>query len=447
MPSQTVPTHPDMVSGHASAADLVRRLRAREVSPRELAEEHLRRIENHPELGSFLFADRDRLLAQIPDGPGSGPLAGLPLALKDNIDTKGVPTSSGSMADWGRIPDHDAAVWTQLRDRAGARLLGKTHMSEFAYRCHHPELGVVHNPHQLSRATGGSSSGSAAAVAAGLAPAALGTDTGGSIRIPASYCGVVGLKGGTGEVSTAGVVPLSLTLDHVGVLARSVADAALVYQEMMSAPIQLVDPVTLEVPGAERPRLRIGVDRGYFTTEAQPAVLGALNNSLRILESTGCRVVEVNLAGAGTWRRAQRQILLREAWLYHRDRLAGPAPYGPVFRASVAKGAEITPPQYDAALKLRRTAMRFMADVFTQVDLIVAPTCPTVAHAGEEGLHGTAYTRYASLAAFTGLPALSLPAGRGYLGLPVGIQVIGASGATRTVVTLSALLESALGAW
>ncbi|MGH7861136.1 MAG: amidase family protein, partial [Candidatus Dormibacteraceae bacterium] len=122
-------------------------------------------------------------------------------------------------------------------------------------------------------------------------------------------------------------------------------------------------------------------------------------------------------------------------------------PYGPVFRASVAKGAEITPPQYEAALQLRRSAMSFMADVFTQVDLIVAPTCPTVAHAGEEGLHGTAYTRYASLAAFTGLPALSLPAGRGYLGLPVGIQVTGASGATRSVVTLSALLESALGAW
>jgi aspartyl-tRNA(Asn)/glutamyl-tRNA(Gln) amidotransferase subunit A len=406
-------------------------------------EDCLTLTEANRNLNAFLWADPDRVIAMLPPRP-SGPLAGLPIALKDNIDTAGIPTTSGSMVDRDRVPSRDAAVWLRLRDSAGAVLLGKTHLSEFAYRSHHPALGWVRNPRNPDRATGGSSSGSAAAVAAGLVPAALGTDTGGSIRIPAAYCGIVGLKGTVGAVETTGVVPLSTTTDHVGVLARSVTDAAIVFQQASARRLDLVDPLT---GGIRRPAprsLRIGIERDFFVAGAQPAVLDGWERAARALEKAGCEMIPIRVPQAAGWRLAQRTILLHEAWTYHAPRLRTDAPYGPVFRAAVTRGSVITVNQYQQALRVRQEAIRFMASVFDNADVILTPTCPTVAPAKEEGTRSVLFNRFTTLAAFAGLPAISIPSSTGYLGLPVGVQLIGAANAERKVVEVAALLEALL---
>lgn len=431
-----------MEAQFVSVAELVAGLREGRLNQLDVMTDHLRRLDANRALNAFLWAEPDRVLAAAGRAAVAGkPLAGLPIALKDNIDTAGIPTTSGSLVDHGRLPAADAAVWRRLRDTAGAVLLGKTHMCEFAYRSHHPAMGWVRNPHDLDRATGGSSSGSAAAVAAGIAPAAIGTDTGGSVRIPAAYCGVVGLKGTYGRVQNDGVVPLSTTMDHVGVLARSVADAAIVFEQMTAGSMRLVDPQTLRVRPAEPGRLRVGLERGYFLAGAQPAVVDCWSRAAATFAAAGCEMVEISLPDAARWRAAHKKILLREAWQYHADRLRANAPYGPVFRKAVSAGAEITDDDYAKALAVRQEAVDAMSSVFMAVDVILTPTCPTVAPAVEEGRRAVAYTRYTTLAAFTGLPAISIPAGTGYLGLPIGAQLMAARDGEPTVVAAAALLE------
>lgn len=425
-----------------SVAQLVAGLREGRLDPLDVLADHLGRLDANRVLNAFVWAEPDRVLAAAERATVAGkPLAGLPIALKDNIDTAGIPTTSGSLVDSERVPTSDAAVWRRLRDTAGAVLLGKAHMCEFAYRSHHPAMGWVRNPHDLDRATGGSSSGSAAAVAAGIVSAAVGTDTGGSVRIPAAYCGIVGLKGTSGRVETDGVVPLSTTMDHVGVLARSVADAAIVFEQMTARPMPLVDPQTLRVLPAEPGQLRVGLERDYFMSGAQPAVMASLSRAAEAFAAAGCEMVEVSLPYAARWRAAHKKILLREAWLYHAARLRTNAPYGPVFRKAVSAGAEITDDDYARALAVRRGAIDAMASVLSAVDVLLTPTCPTVAPAVEEGRRAVAYTRYTTLAAFAGLPAISIPAGVGYLGLPIGAQLMAAHDREPTVVAAAALLE------
>ena len=431
--------------GAASVATLLRSLRSGALDRMELLRDQLRRVEAARGLNAFLWADADAIISAAAAADVAGkPLAGLPIALKDNIDTAGIPTTSGSLVDRERIPTRDAAVWQRLRDRGGAVLLGKTHMSEFAYRSHHPGLGPVRNPRNVERATGGSSSGSAAAVAAGICAAAIGTDTGGSVRIPAAYCGVVGFKGTSGIVSNEGVVPLSTTMDNVGVLARSVTDAAIVFEQLTTESVQLVDGDTLRARPADPGRLRVGVERGWFASGAQPAVIRAWSRTVDSLASAGCSIVEVALPRAARWRAAHKTILLREAWQYHADRLRTDAPYGPVFRSAVSRGADITPARYELALALRRESRDTLAEVFGRVDVILTPTCPTVAPPADEGRRRLLYTRYTTLAAFAGIPAISVPAGTGSLGLPIGVQFMAAADAEPTLVAAAALLEDRL---
>ncbi|MGH7778029.1 MAG: amidase [Candidatus Dormibacterales bacterium] len=425
--------------------ELVARLRRRELDPAGVMEACLERIEAGRDLNAFLWADPERALAMCNRRrEGGEALSGLPLALKDNIDTAGIPTTAGSLVDLGRVPGSDAPVWARLRDHAGANLLGKAHLCEFAYRSHHPALGRVRNPRNPARATGGSSSGSAAAVAAGLAPAARGPDTGGSVRIPAAYCGVVGFKGTPGLVETSGVVPLSPTMDVVGVLAASVADAAAVLQEMAPGPAALLGPGSLSVPEVDPRRLRVGVGEGYLASRAQPAVLRTLERAARLLEAAGCRAVPVSLPRAGRWRQAHRTLLLQEAWAFHRERLAAGAPYGPVFRKAITAGGGISPGRYREALAERERAASEMASAFGDFDVLLTPTCPTVAPPEETGRGGVDYTRYTTLASFAGLPAVSIPAGTGHLGLPVGVQLMAAAGRDALLVRAAALLEALL---
>lgn len=427
-------------------AGLILALRSRQVSPVEVAETALSRADAAADLNAFRWIAGDRLIedARRAD-PQRGSLWGVPIALKDNIDTAGIPTTSGSMVDIDRVPTRDAAIWRRLRDDAGALLLGKAHMSEFAYRAHHPRLGPVRNPRDPTRATGGSSSGSAAAVAAGVVPAAIGTDTGGSVRIPAAYCGIVGFKGSSGCAETDGIVPLSVTMDHPGVLAGSVRDVGIVFQAMARRVTPLIDPTTLEVLPMPRRRLRIGIEIGYFAHGAELGVTRGLRRAIAAMETLGCHIVEIRLADLARWRATHRTIILSEAWAFHRDRLLAGAPYGPVFRTAVEEGGQISPRRWRAAGVARSAAIESLSATFQEINLLMTPTCPTVAPPIDEGVRDTRYTRFTTLAAFAGLPAISIPAGTGRHGLPVGVQFVGPHGADRLVISAAAALEAALG--
>jgi aspartyl-tRNA(Asn)/glutamyl-tRNA(Gln) amidotransferase subunit A len=432
--------------GGAALAETILALRSRQVSAVDVAEAAIRRADRAAELNIFRWLDGNRLVdAARRADPRRGLLAGAPIALKDNIDTAGIPTTSGSLVDIDRVPTRDSTIWRRLRDDAGGLLLGKTHLSEFAYRAHHPALGPVRNPRAPDRATGGSSSGSAAAVAGGVIPAAVGTDTGGSVRIPAAYCGIVGFKGSSGRAETDGIVPLSVTMDHPGVLAGTVRDAAILYQAMARRGPRLVDPRTLEVPPISLRHVRIGVETGYFARGAEPGVERGLRRAIGDLESMGCRIVEIRLPDLGRWRAAHRTIILTEAWDFHRERLEIGAPYGPVFRTAIEAGGLIGPRRRREARSARQAAIETMADTFQRIDLLLTPTCPTVAPPLDEGIKDTRYTRFTTLAAFAGLPAISLPADTGRLGLPVGIQLVGPHGQDRRVLSVAAELESAIG--
>jgi Asp-tRNA(Asn)/Glu-tRNA(Gln) amidotransferase A subunit family amidase len=440
---------PDRAADVASvspAAVLIAGLRAGTIDASGLLEQQLDEVEQQRALNAFLWSDRDLVHEAGREPSRDRPLAGLPVALKDNIDTAGIPTTSGSLVDRDRVPERDAAAWQRLRDVGGARLLGKTHMSEFAYRSHHPALGWVRNPRDPSRATGGSSSGSAAAVAAGIVAAALGTDTGGSVRIPAAYCGVVGLKGSFGRIENEGLVPLSYTMDHVGVLAPSVTDAAIVFQQLSREPLRLVDPDRLVVEGRPAGRLRVGVERGYFGSGGQPAILASVARIASGLERAGCQVVDVRLPSAAAWRAAHKVILVREAWQYHAPRLRADAPYGPVFRKAISAGEGITVARYRRALGLREAAIDELAGRFQGIDVLLTPTTPTVAPPADEGRRSVGYTRYTTLAAFAGLPAISIPCGSNRHGLPIGAQLIAAHGAERTLIQAAVLVERVIAA-
>jgi aspartyl-tRNA(Asn)/glutamyl-tRNA(Gln) amidotransferase subunit A len=427
-------------------AALILALRSKQLSPVEVAETALRRADDVADLNAFRWIDGDRLIeAARRTGPRRGSLWGVPIALKDNIDTAGIPTTSGSMVDIDRVPTRDATIWRRLRDDAGALLLGKAHLSEFAYRAHHPRLGPVRNPRDRTRATGGSSSGSAAAVAARVVPVAIGTDTGGSVRIPAAYCGIVGFKGSSGCAETDGIVPLSVTMDHPGVLAGSVRDAAIAFEAMARRVFPLVDPTTLEVLPMRRRGLRIGIETGYYGQTAETGVMRGLGRATSAFETIGCRLVEIRLPLLRRWRAAHRTIILSEAWDFHRDRLQGGAPYGPVFRTAVESGGRITPRRRREAGLTRSSAIESLGATFQEIDLLLTPTCPTVAPPIDEGVRHTRYTRFTTLAAFAGLPAISIPAGAGRHGLPVGVQLMGPHGGDRLVISAAAALEAALG--
>jgi aspartyl-tRNA(Asn)/glutamyl-tRNA(Gln) amidotransferase subunit A len=233
-------------------------------------------------------------------------------------------------------------------------------------------------------------------------------------------------------------------MDHLGVLARSVTDAAIVYEQMAARQLHLVDHATLEVAPANPRGLIVGLERDYFTQGAQPAVLDAWSRAVGLLGAAGSRLIEIRLPDAGRWRAAHKTILLAEAWAHHADRLRRGAPYGPVFRTAVTAGRDITPEKYRAALEIRRTASRTMSGVFEQLDIMLTPTCPTVAPAVEEGRRNVAYTRFTTLAAFAGLPAISIPMGTGYLGLPVGAQLTAGRNREQKLVSAARLLEDLL---
>jgi aspartyl-tRNA(Asn)/glutamyl-tRNA(Gln) amidotransferase subunit A len=432
-------------------------LRERRVSSRELVTESLRQIERlDSKLNAFLTLtgetalreadERDRDLA---NGVDRGPLHGIPIAHKDLMRTKGVRTTAGSKIYADYIPRRDAAIVTRLRE-AGAVSVGKTGLHELAYgiTSNNPHFGAIHNPWDPSRIPGGSSGGSAVAVAAGMVPFTTGTDTGGSIRVPASFCGIVGLKPTFGRVNIRGVLPLSFSQDHVGPLTRTVRDAAIAFQAMVDDPTGYVPPANANLSG-----LRIGWPKNFFMEQVDPEVEAAVRCAFQTAAAAGARVIEIEMPDMNALRAAAATCLLVEAVTVVRPYLDRRADFGADVLAMLDQGKVIPAIDYIEALRTRRRIGRQFARLFEQVDCIFSPTTPIIAPTiGQTTVEirgvteevRTAATRFTRVVNALGLPAISIPCGFSTSGLPIGLQIIAAARQEDLLLRIAAAMEDAL---
>ncbi|MGM0584348.1 MAG: amidase [Pseudomonadota bacterium] len=447
-----------------SLAELSRKIRAGEVSPVEATEACLDRIAaTDNALGAYVvvLADEARAAAgqaeaEIKAGDWKGPLHGVPVAIKDLYDMAGVPTTSSSKvrSDW--TPQADGRTAADLR-AAGAVLLGKTHTHEFAYGISTP---TTRNPWDPERIPGGSSGGSGATVASGGAFMAMGTDTGGSIRIPAALCGTVGLKPTFGRVSRVGVTSLAWGLDHAGPLTRTVEDAAICLQAL--AGYDPRDPGSLEEPVPDYSAslrdgvkgLRVGVPTNYFFDNVEPEVEQAVRQAHEKLAELGADLVEVALPMPEQIMAVEFGICLPEASAYHREMLrARPQDYNDDVRVFLEAGEMIPATTYIQALRVRNLLQQGFRKLYDSVDVIVAPTvAATAVKAGAQSVtwpDGTeepltsVYVRLSAPANVTGLPSLSVPCGFSSEGLPIGFQAIGRPLDEATVLRLGAAYQAA----
>lgn len=435
-----------------SLAEASRLLKQKEVSPVELVDAVLNRIASEQEkLNAFItiLHEEAKKAARVHESEilrngQRSPLHGIPVALKDLFYTKGIRTTAGSKILAEFIPDYNSTVAERL-ELAGSILVGKTNTHEFAYgpSTESSYYGPTRNPWNLSKIPGGSSGGSGAAVAAGMAYMAMGTDTGGSIRIPACLCGVVGFKPTYGTVSLYGIIPLSSSFDHPGPLARSVADVALTLDIIAGH-----DPKDPFSAGWEKPGyfeavsraqslngLVIGVPENFFFDKVDAEVEKKVREAISHLEELGAEIRGITVPGAEDSQKVTSILMSVEATYNHRRYLTSRAQdYQPDVRARIEKGFEISAVEYYDALKRGDEIKRSVASVFAQVDLLAMPTVPvpaydigaaTVMVKGAEQPAREMLTRHTRLANLTGGPALSLPCGLTSEGLPCGLQLMG----------------------
>jgi len=448
-----------------SISELAQRLRRREISPVEITRVCLDRIERlNPTLNAFISVTAESALAEaraaeteIGRGEWRGPLHGVPVALKDLIDTANVRTTSGSALHEDRVPERDAEVVRRLR-HAGAVIVGKNNLHEFAYGGSSlvSHFGDVHNPWDVGRIAGGSSGGSAAAVIAGLAWAAIGTDTAGSIREPAALSGCVGLKPTYGRVSSRGVIPLSTSLDHVGPMAATVADAAIVLQAI--AGYDAGDTTSFDVPVADytgalredAKQMRVGVARDYFFDDLDPEVAAALEHALHGIATLVAEMKEVRLEVP-----TDRTLQAAEAYAYHAANVAAsPELYQPETVRRIRSGEKVTAAEYIERRRELEAARRGIRAVFAGVDVLVTPTTPLSAPSIAELKMNPDELRPAELKLLRntrpfnvwGLPAISVPCGFTQSGLPIGLQIAGPHWREDLVLRLAHAYEQAT-AW
>lgn len=425
------------------------------ISPTALLEAVLERARQHAGLGALITVVEESARSQAKTleqrlarrGKAVPVLAGVPISIKDLILTKDAPTTCGSRVFGGGLPAaSDAPVVAALR-RAGAIVFAKNNLHEIALGVTtvNEHFGPARNPWDPSRVAGGSSGGSAVAVAAGIGTGSVGTDTRGSIRIPAACCGVTGFKPSYGLVSTDGVLPLAATLDHVGPLARSVEDAALLLGAMVGRP-RLTASLLKAVDRQPR-RLRIAVI-DYFLEFADPEVAAAIDRAVTLLSRKGHRVVRASLPELTPAMEASRIIVLAEALAFHDQHLRrNPDGYGPNLRSRLEGAYQLKAHEYVRAEEARVTLMAAYGELFRAVDCLVAPTLPlpavvigtqTVSLGDSEVSLSEAYCRYTAPQNMTGVPALSIPAGFTKAGLPIGAQFVAPLGRDSTALALGA---------
>jgi aspartyl-tRNA(Asn)/glutamyl-tRNA(Gln) amidotransferase subunit A len=419
-------------------------LRKRKVSPVELTKRCLAQIEKlNPTLNAFITVTADSALtaardaeAEIFKGRWRGSLHGIPLALKDLIDTAGVRTTAASGIFKDRVPTADAEVVCRLKN-AGAVLLGKQNLHEFAYGGSSmvSYFGEVHNPWDPSCMTGGSSGGSAAAVAAGLCYGAIGTDTAGSVREPAALCGVVGLKPTYGRVSARGVIPLSPSLDHVGPIARTVEDVAAMLQVVAGYDASDTNNSDMPVPSYLAvvhdglKSAKIGVPRKYFYEDLDPEITTAVERALDVLRDVVSSLVEIDLEVP-----TDRTLQTAESYAYHKEFVVlSPELYQPETLRRIRRGEDVTASEIEQSRLELRGVRAKIKGVFESVDFLVTPTTPVAAPVIAELKQNPDLLRPCELVLLRntrpinvwGLPAISLTCGFTSSGLPIGLQIIG----------------------
>ena len=437
-------------------------IRSGTLSPVDLTLAYLERIENLNEsINAYItvtpglaLEQAQRLGNEIANGRWRGPLHGIPIALKDNIDTAGIPTTAASALFADRVPAEDAEVYRRLK-AAGAVLLGKLNLHEFAYggTSAITHYGPVRNPWNLDYIPGGSSGGSAAAVAARLCAAALGTDTLASIRLPAAYCGVVGLKATHGLASIRGIVPISESLDHVGPLTRTVGDAATVMAAL--AGFDALDPVSIaaELPDPVQSlndsvgALRIGLPRGFWFESLDPDIDRATRAAIDVIRGLAGGTRNVDLPPASNF-----PVLLAEAYAYHEQYLSNPANrtlYDPATFERIMAAGSFSAVDYINARRELELARRAIRSVFDEVDLIVTPTTPVMPTLIENAEIPTTATGAESTVRNTapfnifGIPTISVPCGLSRDGLPIGLQISGPALGELPVFALAHAYEQA----
>jgi len=419
--------------------------------------ERIDRIDSRVRSYITVAAERAREQAREADeelahGRSLGPLHGLPIALKDNIDTAGMRTTVGSAFFAQNVPDRDAGIARRLRE-AGAVLLGKVTMHEFAYGAtnQNPHHGECRNPWDLDRIPGGSSGGSGAAVGAGLCAAAIGTDTGGSVRIPAALNGVTGLRPTTGRVSTRGVFPITWTFDAPGPLARSVEDAALVLSVIAGHdpedPVSVDRPVDDVMAGIDTglDGLRIGVPRNFFFDGVDADVAGRVRDAAKVLARSGAAVEEIELPGAEQADETTIPMIWAEAYAIHRRRIEEqPEIFGEDVLRRLLLGRDVAGSHYAACRQWSRQWLRSVELAFRDIDLILTPVTETTAPRAEDAEMIATTRRLTRLTyawSLAGLPSASLPCGFDASGLPIGVQLAAAPFEEATVVRAGAAYQ------
>lgn len=438
-----------------SLRELVEAMRRRQLSPVELADDCAARIRERRELRAFITEPgketppETRRAQQWLARKDAGPLLGAPVAVKDLFATRGVRTTAGSRILRTWVPDADATVITRLR-AAGAIVFGKTNLHEFAYgvTTANPWWGIARNPHDRDRSPGGSSGGSAIAVVTGMAAAALGTDTGGSIRIPAALCGCVGLKPTYGAIPLTGTIPLGWSLDHAGPLTRTVDDAGLLF-DVLSGTAQWQ---TMRRKAARMvQQMRVGVLRGGIVKPAQPPILRELDRLARALRRVGLAVRDIEIPEFD-WSVATQLVTLRaEATATHaRWFRSRPRDYGRDVRVRLQLGALVSGSDYLLAQRMRGRIREALRQAFDKVDVLLLPTTPITAPVigtrtvrwshRTEPIDG-ALVRLTAPFNLTGAPALSVPGRPDDDGLPIGVQVAGRWNDEARVLAVGQLIE------
>jgi aspartyl-tRNA(Asn)/glutamyl-tRNA(Gln) amidotransferase subunit A len=426
-----------------SIRELRLRYRSGKISPVEVARAFLELVdEQEGKLNAWITVRHEKTLAEAQraerDFKAEGkvdPLQGIPLALKDNMDTAGLRTTCASRIMADHVPDRDATVVRKLGE-AGAIILGKNNLLEFAYGIVHPDFGQCNNPWDPTRTAGGSSSGGAASVAAGQVYAALGTDTGGSIRIPASYCGIVGFKPTYGLVSRYGVFPLSWSLDHVGPLARTVEDAAIVLAAIAGRDPN--DPTSIDTPSDLNPNaldefsldgVKIGLIPQHLGDDLRPTVRKTFDEAVDVFKKAGAQIRDVNIPDIMQCDEALFPLIAPEATFIHEKWLRErPEDYAPMTRKQLEMGLEISAVDFVRWQQFRNRLIEQFREAFKEVDVIISPTVAWVAPKEDPavmGDEGVIEARRTAPYNITGMPAITVPCGFAEGDLPAGLQIAG----------------------